>query len=251
MILVRNNIEFRKASSIAVAKFKQHEHFVLSEITEGRIEFNRTSREIMLLKFRLWSRWIADIEDIIAFLPGNELKQNDIDNMIYTMESVDNRYTTTILENTHLFEKKQSNCWIEVHKGVAYAYLDGEVKSTVGMSKVEAFNVIISAIIEAMLMGLYELWEISLIRNGDLDNKLAYTNLSHEYQTKGKGCALLFRANLYNKYYNVSDFKIENYSSDEVFISVEAVNDFAEAGFTLEYKSKKQKSKNKNKKKQD
>ncbi len=238
MILITNNITFRRQSSLAFSRFKQHEGFVLSEMTEGKMEFNKTSREIMLLKFRLWSRWVADTEDTIAFLRKDEISEADMANIVYTMDMIDNKYNSTIQENTHLFEPKQSACWVEVHSKIAYAYLKKQIGSIVGKTRIDAFDVIVDALIEAMLMGLYELWEIALIRDKTRPNKLSYTNLSYQCQTEGDGCAILERVKVYKKYYDVDVFKLENYSSHDIYINPKATESLKEAGFEITDDSK-------------
>lgn len=237
MILVRNNIEYRKNSSLSISRFKQHEHFILKEMTEGKTEFNRTSREIMLLKFRLWSRWISDTEDTIAFLPDSAIKEEDLENLLYTMHIVDHKYTTSIMDNVHLFEEKQSRCWLEVHRLIAYEYVLDRVKSIVGMDKSTAFGVIIDAIIEAMLMAMYELWEISTIIDDNRENKIAYTNMCIECMSDSnevcsfteagmEGCTMLKRAKVYRDFYGADSFVAENYTCDDHTIPEKVIEYF-------------------------
>lgn len=60
----RNNIEFRTHSSLVLSHFKRAQSFLLSEVTaDDRHVFSRTSRELLLQCFSLWSKWLMRVED--------------------------------------------------------------------------------------------------------------------------------------------------------------------------------------------
>lgn len=234
MIIVRNNIAFRVESSQAIAKFKQHENFILGQILYGKYDFSETSREIILLNFRLWTDWLNQIENTISFLEEEKLTQSDKNHILYKAKAVENKYTKALISNSEIFKTKKSKCWLEVHKIVGYEHLIGEINKIVGCSKVRAFNTIVDALIETMLMVMYELWEIKLVSHVEYENKLAFTEMCNlKLNSKNPVNFLLKRAEIYSKYYGEVDFVIQNYTSQKICPGYRLSKEFKEKGFTL------------------
>lgn len=234
MNIIRNNISFRIESSALMAKFKNHEYFILTEILNGKYEFSRTSKEIILLKFRLWTSWLDEIENAISFSEKETMTKEDVQNILYTALSIDRKYTSSLMSNSEVFDPVKTQCWLSVHKKTGFKYLVDSINSIHESTKIEAFTIIVDGLIEAMLMAMYELWEIKMVTSPEKKNKLAYTNINKQSYINGdSNCYLFERAKVYNEVYGATEFILENYTSGLDFPGHKMVNLFESAGLTI------------------
>lgn len=59
-----NSIGFRIVSSTALEKWKNVQAFQLNQISNGKFSFCRHEKEILLLQYDLWSRWLQEVENL-------------------------------------------------------------------------------------------------------------------------------------------------------------------------------------------
>jgi len=72
---IPNNINFRIVSSTSIAKFKQDQAYDFNEIIKQRDVITAPAREVILLEYDHWFKWIVKLEKVFLLL--NEEDKND------------------------------------------------------------------------------------------------------------------------------------------------------------------------------
>lgn len=82
----RNNIEFRQHSSLVLSHFKRAQSFLLSEVTaDDRHVFSRTSKELLLQCFSIWSKWLMRVEDEFIRLEGQVVTEDTVERITHDL----------------------------------------------------------------------------------------------------------------------------------------------------------------------
>lgn len=81
-IYIPNNIGFRIVSSNAIAKFKQDQAFDFYEIVKLKDTISASAKEIILLEYEQWFRWILKLEKIYLLISDENDKKSLIKNQI-------------------------------------------------------------------------------------------------------------------------------------------------------------------------
>lgn len=82
----RNNIEFRQHSSLVLSHFKRAQSFLLSEVTaDDKHVFSRTSKELLLQCFSLWSKWLMRVEDEFIRLHDHVVTEDTVERITHDL----------------------------------------------------------------------------------------------------------------------------------------------------------------------
>lgn len=232
-----NSIEFRIASSKAMEKWKNVQSFQMNQLINGKFFFAQDRREILLLKYDMWSRWLVEVENLFIELheSSNSVKQKDIDLVIKLANKTAKRYIKIIKEDhSHHFEENFANMWLEVHE-TAYSYLVEKVRSLHGPYEM-VFTIIVNILCEIMQYTLTELHELNeMFKHPSSDDIfLVVTPFCVDYMKDTGQCLIKSRLEIYKKYFDFSKVWFKNYINDPLPASI--IMNVENLGLEIDYK---------------
>lgn len=239
-----NSINFRILSSKALEKFKNVQSFQLNQLKNGKFYFSRDRREILLLKYDMWSRWIIEIENLCIEMIGNEevgeIKSKDIELITLLAKKTEDKYKTVILkENKEKFDQEFTKIWLEVHNS-AFLYMLDEINMLKGLTYTEMFIKLVDILIEIMQYTLIELHELDSIfcklksdcntcnhrflcprnKTDDLGIFIVITPFTKKCFDNSKLCLVSERIKTYQKYFEFNEIYFKNYTDEKLSISL-------------------------------
>jgi hypothetical protein len=132
-----NSIQFRILSSKSLEKWKNVQSFQLNQIANGKFFFAQSRKEILLLKYDMWSRFLFEIENFIIEFAGKtsqkEMTDFSIDFILSLAEKTDKTYKEVILdEKNEVFDLEFNKIWLDLHDEVFKKFKES-VKSLNGI----------------------------------------------------------------------------------------------------------------------
>lgn len=240
-----NSINFRILSSKSLEKFKNVQAFQLNQLANGKFYFSLNKREVLLLKYDMWSRWIYEIENLCIELLRNEearkVTKNDIDLIILLANKTSEKYTSIILqENTDKFDKEFCKIWLELHQ-YTYNFMINQIRHLVGLSYPMMFSKLIDLLINILQYTLFEIHELDILfcnsKNNceycddklicnhnenkmvNSDNLLSFiiiSNFTKTYQEITGTCLIDKRIEIYKKYFDIKEIYFKNYTDEKI-----------------------------------
>ena len=162
-----NNIRFRIHSSKALEKWKNVQSFQLNQLINGRFYFPFDRREILLLKYDLWSRWLYEIENLCIEMSGDHLDNKttdlDIEYIIFLAEKTADKYENIILhEYPDRFDIDFAKIWLEIHED-AFVYMLNVIRTFSGLSFDLFYTALVDLLCEVMQYTLTEIYELDML----------------------------------------------------------------------------------------
>lgn len=159
-----NCIEFRIQSSKALEKFKNVQSFQLNQLVNGRFYFAQDRREILLLKYDMWCRWLFEVENLFIELSGcredKVVIQDDIDFICKLADKTMQKYHSVIQDEApEKFNSKFIEIWLKIHS-YSYEYMIEEFKELNNLSFNKAFIQIVDILVYIMQYTLIEIYEL-------------------------------------------------------------------------------------------
>lgn len=243
-----NNIDFRICSSKAIEKFKNVQSFQLNQIANGNFYFKKNRKEILLLKYDMWARWIYEIENLFIELSGDctHIVEQDHVNYISRLsyKTLDKINHIILEAHKEYFDSEFSSIWIETHQKV-FNFFMIELKGLIGVRFDLAFAIIIDTVIEMMQYTLIELHELNGLYSHFYDdhqegfNKcelpfLIYSKLDKKHLKITSEYIIKERLNIYQKYFDLSEIFVKNYSDER--INPELFDQLESTGIKINYK---------------
>lgn len=160
-----NSIDFRIHSSKAIEKWKNVQSFQLNQIANGKFHFHKHKKEILLLKYDLWSRFIYEVENLMIDLSNNhlenEITREHIDTVVELADKTTSVYKDIILvEHSDRFNTEFSEVWIEAHD-LIYSMMIHQIRGLIGFSYDIAFTAMVDIVAATMQYTLIELHELN------------------------------------------------------------------------------------------
>jgi len=234
-----NSIQFRINSSKSLEKFKNVQSFQLNQVLNGKYHFNQDRREILLLKYDMWSRWLVEIENLMIELSGNHLeftlKEKDIEMIISLAVKTSDTYKD-VINNKHKenFDQEFSKLWMEIHE-LSFTYMIEEIKLLTLSSYGTAFTKIVDILTEVMQNTLYEIYELdSIISNNSNSIFLIVTNMSYKCFDSIGVCSIENRINIYKKYFKFDEIYFKNYTDHKLRPNI--IDGLEKDGIEINYK---------------
>ena len=232
-----NSIEFRIISSKAIEKFKNVQSFQLNQLVNGNFYFQQDRREILLLKYDMWSRWLVEIENF--FIEQHEqsrvIRPKDIETVLALAEKTAEKYECIISEEHHgHFHDEFAEIWMETHRA-AFNFLIGEIKQLSG-SYEKAFTTIVDLICEALQYTLTELHELNEIFKDPCAEEifLVATSFCKKYHAATNECLIAHRVRVYRKYFKFTKVWFKNYTDDKLPRGL--IKNIEDSGIEVNYK---------------
>ena len=211
---VPNNLELRQLSSMCISKYKESQAFALAELGNSQThEFSKTAKEILLLKYDTWFRWLVEVEDVLR-RKGREDSVADV--VMLISDDLEKEYTETLLGNPEVFSRHYVDVWLKSHRFM-YGYLRKKIhlltSEDINAFMIEVTNVLISV----MDNTLFELHEIDSLYYGR-SVFLSFDDICTDYtDVLGKdACLLADRLAVYQEFFHISDkaITIKDYSRE-------------------------------------
>lgn len=215
---IPNNINFRIVSSTALSKFKHDQAFDFNEINKHRDEISSAAREVILLEYDHWFKWIVKLEKVFLLLGEND----KVDTLIQKTEVLLRTEMDDISEIMSVYTDFFSPT-LTAFINFVHRYSIENLKSAFSMTLSEndmfcAFSKIvyyISLYLQQILLALQEIEY--LIKNKDLTTgKLFFSGWCKESCGFEGHCPIVERAAYYQKMFKISAFEITNMSSGDV-----------------------------------
>ncbi|QAU04574.1 hypothetical protein Va1_305 [Vibrio phage Va1] len=249
-----NNIDFRIVSSKAIEKFKNVQAFQLNQITNGKFFFKKDRKEVLLLKYDMWTRWIYEIENLFIELLSNSRSSNklinrdQINHIINLADKMNIKIKDIMLkENGDYFDPRFINIWIQCHKSV-YEIIVSRISDLEGCTYHSAFQFIVDNLIELMRHTLIEIHELNSIYSyfedvetytknykNDLGTPfLVFTHFDRITEPRLERNLLLTRLDVYRKFFDIKEVFVKNYS--EMPIDPKLFDEIESRGVKINYK---------------
>lgn len=222
-----NNIKFRIVSSSAIAQFKMDQSFDFNELANCDVySFSGQSREILLLYYDLWFKYILLLEKIfIRRDVKTSLTEVELNHFAALMDDVAVSIEDVISANPDLFNTLMVRVISKTNKDFL-VYINEIMMSCKDMDIYYAFPKIVSAISNVLHNLLLNLHECDFLCSENFadDGFLCYTReTSYEM--------MINRARIYSDVYGVTSFDIKNYTIDKIDDLKEV---FSENGFIID-----------------
>lgn len=234
-----NNIKFRIVSSSVIAQFKQDQAFDFNELVNNHDvnSFSKESREILLLNYELWFKFICRFEKMII----RTLHSNDsIDCIVDCLECLISDLLTNAKEiiNTNPAIFSTNEYPAQITEFAFKPFVDNilaTIKECRNDTMYIAFPKVVTSISTALSNLLCILQEIEVLRTLPThDDFLSYTYGAIDVKERMNICPLLERANLYRSKFGVTTFAIKNYTKDQIPQGL--IDDFCLEGFVIQGK---------------
>lgn len=176
MSYVPNNIRFRTVSSKSLERYYNAKSFILNELIDERNQFSETAREIMLLLFNHYSKWVTTIESLM--LNRDILTEGDIQIILKRYGEVVEVNKTVFSVHKEIFLGSFLEVWTPHHKIICNHFKDS-IKQVSGMSNILAYPVIIESLVSALQTTLFELYEVDCFLGSNLVQAPVTSNRSN------------------------------------------------------------------------
>lgn len=158
-----NSIDFRIVSSKALEKFKNVQSFQLNEIRNGRYKFGSSRRELLLLKFDLLTRVLAETEKVCIQNYHNSEGTTELI-VSYTLEMLHKSrklYNKIITSHPELFDPVFADIWTSMLDKKENLLIGGLI-SLIGEPLESFFSSLVDIISLFIQNGTFELYELDV-----------------------------------------------------------------------------------------
>lgn len=218
-----NSVEFRIHSSKALEKWKNVQSFQLNQLMNSGFFFAPDRREILLLKYDMWSRWLYEVENLCIELGADHhstiMEEHDMDIIISLANKTADAYFQIITEQEEYFNRDFGKIWLEVHEK-AFNFLMNDLKKLQG-SFTNVFTAIVDLLVEIMQYTLTEIHELNHIMTDKQDKKdntifLVVSPYCLRYFKETGEWLLSHRIQIYKKYFNFDSVYFKNYTDGPI-----------------------------------
>lgn len=231
-----NSVEFRIVSSKALEKFKNVQSFQLNQLVNGKFFFKQDRREILLLKYDMWNRWLQEVENF--FIQCHEtcdrIRQKDIDVVVALAEKTAYLYNKTITDtHDYHFDTEFTAVWFDIHN-VAFDELTENLRKLSGTYE-EVFVRLVDMMCVGLQYTLIELYELNeLFKQKDHSEMfLVVSNYSLAYIANFGYAIEAHRAKYYKERFGVQTVYFKNYT--DCNIPLRLIDDVKNVGIEINY----------------
>lgn len=233
-----NSIDFRIVSSKALEKYKNVQSFQLNQLVNGKFYFPQEVREILLLKFDMWSRWLTEVENFFVERNGHssEISEEDINTLINLASKTATKYTDIITteETKKYFDQDFSSIWLESHNHAYEFFIQDLQKLSGGYHS--AYVKIVDILCEILRYTLTELHEINEMMK-DPETESAFMVISDyciRFYKETGSCLIAKRCETYRKYFKFNTLWFKNYTNSN--LPAELIENVEKNGVKVDYK---------------
>ena len=232
-----NNVDFRIVSSKALEKFKNVQSFQLNQLVNGKFYFPQDRREVLLLKYELWTKWLLEVENLFIEKHefNNMITQKDIDLVAELSQKSCDKYKEIVTDNlSDHFDQDFIKVWCEVHT-VAYNFFKDYVRKMTGTYE-EVFVNLVDVTCEFLMYTLTEIHELNEMFNNPESDEIFLVISDYclrFFNITGK-CIVALRAEIYSKTFPFKKVWFKNYTDQNLPAAL--IAQVSDAGFKIDYK---------------
>lgn len=215
---IPNNINFRIVSSTSIAKFKQDQAYDFNEIIKQRDVITAPAREVILLEYDHWFKWIVKLEKVFLLLNEEDkndtliqktdvLLRNEMDDILDIMSI----YTDFFSSDLTAFINYVHRYSVETLKvAITITLKDNDIFSA--FSKIVYF---ISVYLQQVLLALQEI-ELILHNKKEKIYKLHYSGFCKDTCHLSGICPIAERSKYYKDNFGKKVFVLHNHTREQM-----------------------------------
>lgn len=239
-----NNVDFRIKSSKALEKWKNVQAFQLNQLVNGRISFEKDRREILLLKYDLWSRFLYEVESYCIELSSKStdsiISKSDIMHIMDLIDKISEKYRSILLhEYPEKFDKLFTEIWFRIHK-FPNKYLKRELLDLIGNNLIVVFIKLVDHLSEILQYTLFEIHELDsffntpdVIKSKKDMSFLIVSDFSRKALNVLDENLICNRLKIYKEYFDIKEIYLKNYT--DKFISPRLIDEIKACGVEINY----------------
>ena len=241
-----NSIDFRIKSSKLIEKFKNVQSFQLNQLSNGKFYFEKDRKEILLLKYDMWTRWIYEVENYLIEMSSESedliLTTNHMNFLKELAFKTSDVYSDIIFKkHPDKFNQDFSSIWHQCHTS-SFDFLIESFDKVVGYRFDIGFSVIIQNLLDLMqytLIEIHELNDVFKMFEGTPEKSkgipcLIFSDYDDMYHASHKEHLIVLRLKTYLKHFNIKELYIKNYS-DRPF-DMRVFDTIEELGIKINYR---------------
>lgn len=225
----KNNIQFRVVSSLSKSQFLQAQHYYLKLMYDNPDQFNSYIREIVLLNYEVWFKFITRLERFFIFSSNkmdSEYILAEFRTSYIEMQDIirTNPEVFYYNENNIAVFKKTTDIFFSVFRRLLDSFNNHNIDS------IEAYPSIVKMLSLHVQNNIHIVYELDSIDRKSEAPFLSITDFAIE-TLQYDICCIFERAKLYKEYFNISEFKIKNYLNTE--IPSQCLDNFNDSGIVI------------------
>lgn len=242
--LYENCVNFRIASSAAIEQWKNVQAFQLNQLANGKFYFPKDRKEILLLKYDIWSKYIYEIEglfiEIMNVSTDTRMNESGCAQLTSLAIAASDKLRDVIKNNPSVFDSRFSEIWMDIHQH-ATKLLIYNITRLKGLTFADAFSKLVSSLTKILQYTLIEIHELhSLFEHFDDSHDnfnvpfLILTDCDREYNKINRTHLVCQRFKTYMKHFQFSEVYFKNYANDR--IPRQVFDNIEETGVVVRYK---------------
>ena len=215
---IPNNLNFRLFSAKAREAYSNSQAFALSQLLDNpKHEFSVTAKEILLLKYDMWLKWLCDVEQLLR--REKVATKEIVEAIIYGSNKVQREYFDIIKDNPEHFDAEYAKVWIKSHSSL-YDLLIEDIRSKEYSSITQLITAVADTLIMVMDATLFELHEIDTIMYG-ANGKHTFVSVSDVcfkfIELFPDRCMLAERLDIYKEHgANIDSLIVKDYTTKDI-----------------------------------
>lgn len=114
---IRNNIELREVTSRSLADFLMSKSYMLGEVSaRTHHTFSRTSKEILLQSYRIWTDWLFGLEELCIAMDSVEFDEDALEHAIGLAKMKNKELKDLFESNEDDFDPKFTSVWVKLQE---------------------------------------------------------------------------------------------------------------------------------------
>lgn len=209
---IKNNINFRIVSSNAISQFKSAQAFDFNEISCNGREFSEPTREILLLEYEYWFKWILRVEKLFLLLnvadSAVELEKPLVTSIDYLLSDIEEvisyypeQFSHELINYVSIFH--------QTYLSVLISQIKKHLKSEVYSAYPQLVNCV-SSFLQQIVFILHD-YDNNILSKKD-NPFLSFTNISINAAELNGYSNLVERAEFFKEHFNINNFVLKNYS---------------------------------------
>ena len=215
---IPNNINFRIVSSNALAKFKQDQAYDFNELNKHRDKLSAPAREVILLEYDHWFKWIVRLEKVFLLLSDDEKTDSLIQKTEAMLQTEMDDIHDVMLIYTDFFSGELTSFVNFMHRysleslrvAIALTLKDNDMFSA--FSKIVFY---ISIYLQQVLLGLREI-EFLLKDKEKTVGHLFYSGYCKETCHASEICPIAERSKYYKNEFGNTVFEVKNMTREKM-----------------------------------
>jgi len=229
-----NSIDFRICSSKMLERWKNVQSFQLNQLVNGKFYFPKQLREVLLLKYDLWSKFLYEIENYCISHGDETIKQSDLEFCLDLNDLTFQKFNAITTEHECQFDNKFMEIYHQINEPILQ-YIRSEINILDGTNIDVFFTGLVNTVIKMLQHELIVLHEFQYLNNHTTKIPALIITEFNEHMFNLTGvCFCSKRAEIYKKIHNLSEVCVQNYTTNPINLVV--ADNIERLGIKINYK---------------